>query len=453
MRAIENRPRTLSRRLLVPAFLAIGVVLVAMSLVALHRARTVHRSSRSVVTGTLASVEMVSQLAREIDQQRLLIDQHIFERRLGDMQRVEQRLGEVEAAFAATARAYDRLPPGPAERATWENLERAVDALHAPLDHVLALSRRNFDVEARAAMIPLDAQYAQISAETAELIRINRTEADRAMARWEALHRSSNFLLALLLALGLSLVGFVATVVTRLMAQREGELWQHLSAVEEQNRELDAFAGRVAHDLRGPLTTVSLAASRLVKRLGDPKSGDVLQRGLERMDSVIEDLLSLSRIHVESRGAQCDPAAAAAEVREDLAPRLQKEGATLRMQVEPARCCCAQGLLRQALFNLADNAIKYRRAGVVPEVLVIGRAAGERYVLTVADNGLGMSPDEVAQAFAPFFRAARSAASGTGLGLSIVKRVVEASGGQVGLESQLGEGTKVTIELPITDEC
>ena len=126
--------------------------------------------------------------------------------------------------------------------------------------------------------------------------------------------------------------------------------------------------------------------------------------------------------------------------------------ATLELEVEPARVCCGEGLLTEALANLADNALKYRRPDAPPRITISGRGNGRRYELRVADNGIGMSPDERRQAFSPFYRALRDReVHGTGLGLSIVKRIAEANGGEVAVESTLGEGTTFVIRLLLGD--
>jgi signal transduction histidine kinase len=109
---------------------------------------------------------------------------------------------------------------------------------------------------------------------------------------------------------------------------------------------------------------------------------------------------------------------------------------------------CNPGLLRQLLWNLGENAVKYRRPDAPLSVEVRGRRVGGAYELRLSDNGAGMSPDEVRQAFEPFFRGEGVRDTpGTGLGLSIVKRIVDACGGTISLESALGSGSTFVITL------
>ena len=148
----------------------------------------------------------------------------------------------------------------------------------------------------------------------------------------------------------------------------------------------------------------------------------------------------------------CDPSSVAAGVGDDMSARLEAVAGSLHIEVEPARVRCAEGLLTEALVNLADNALKYCRPDEPPRVALTGRTVGHRYELRVADNGIGMSFDERKQAFAPFYRAHRDpSAPGSGLGLSIVKRIAEASGGDVLVDSALGKGTTFVMHLPLVD--
>jgi signal transduction histidine kinase len=165
------------------------------------------------------------------------------------------------------------------------------------------------------------------------------------------------------------------------------------------------------------------------------------------MRRLIDELLALSRVDRELMETECDPASVAAEVSRTLSQRIEAEGAELRVAVEPGRVRCADGLLRQVIWNLVDNAIKYRRQGVRAEVEVQGKIRERGYELRVCDNGMGMSVEESQRAFEPLYRAGRSRVEGTGLGLSIVKRVAEASGGSVTVESGINQGTTFVIQL------
>src|SRR5581483_4241750 len=253
--------------------------------------------------------------------------------------------------------------PGEAQR--WQQLERRAAALQAPLDDALALSRSKHDGAARAALARLEGQFAEIDRDADALIAINREAAAKTLDEVERLQRSSLALSGWLAAIGIALSLAVFLKVLRLLRQREDRTVHYSAMLEARNRELDAFAGRVAHDLRGPLSTIGLAASQLARRVPDERStGAALGRGVERMRALIDDLLELSRLGPEAPRDSCDPAAAAANVREELAARFAGQDVSLIAEVEPARVQCREALLREVLWNLTDNAVKYRRAGV-----------------------------------------------------------------------------------------
>jgi signal transduction histidine kinase len=252
---------------------------------------------------------------------------------------------------------------------------------------------------------------------------------------------------------GVTLSATLGVATARVLQQRNAKLCDDADRLEASNRELDAFAGRVAHDLRGPLTTATLAMSRLSRQPLAPdqaKAFETLQRSFGRMGDIIQDLLAISRVQASAPAAVCDPAAAAEQLREELAPRVEGSEVSLVIDVQPAMVRCSEGLLRQVMWNLTDNAMKYRRAEVRPHVEVCGRAADDRYELSVRDNGVGISPDETSKVFQPFYRSgAGQNAPGTGLGLSIVKRAVEANGGTISVTSEVGQGSMFVARLPL----
>jgi signal transduction histidine kinase len=252
-------------------------------------------------------------------------------------------------------------------------------------------------------------------------------------------------------AAGLMLTLAVGALTTRLVMRRERELDRRTRELEERNHELDAFSGRVAHDLRGPLTGIGLATATLSRQVPDSGAVAILRRGASRMEALIEDLLALSRADADHPMSAVDPTVAAAEALGDLGPRLEREGGVVHAAVGKGLVRFrGEGLLRQVLTNLVDNALKYRREDAAPVIEVRGRAESGRYLLEVRDNGVGMSKEDARRAFEPLFRArVTREAPGTGLGLAIVKRAVEASGGSVSITSRLGEGSTFALSLPL----
>src|SRR5262249_13868638 len=162
------------------------------------------------------------------------------------------------------------------------------------------------------------------------------------------------------------------------------------------------------------------------------------------------DLLALSRISTQTVGTICQMTDVATHAQEDLASKVEAVSGVLQIDMDPATIAANKGLIRQVLWNLGENAIKYRRQDVPLRLEITGRTTRDSYELTVSDNGSGMSPSVARQAFEPFFRGMETeSAPGTGLGLSVVKRVVEVSGGTILVDSEVGRGTTFRIRFPI----
>lgn len=135
---------------------------------------------------------------------------------------------------------------------------------------------------------------------------------------------------------------------------------------------------------------------------------------------------------------------------EETHPNTGCTGGVLTIEASAAIVSCSEGLLRQALWNLGENAVKYRRSEEQLRVEIHGHVTSNDYEFSVSDNGKGMSSWEISQAWKPFFRGKKAQSiSGTRLGLSIIKRVIEASGGSVFVDSIAGRGTTFRIRLPL----
>jgi signal transduction histidine kinase len=439
---------------LLASFGGIAAIVAVSNLIGTYHAHRARAEAQTDLTNAFASVMVVAQIGRDLDRERLLADTHIAERERVGMERAAARLITVERDLDAAANAYRPLVTFADEAEVWQRVQRELAALRPQIAQVLAASERNEDTAAQRQLAIADADFAHVSADLSRLTEINRAGAVGALARADGMQHSANVLSTALALVAIALTIGVGWAATRLISRREHEILGYAARLEVQNRELDAFAARVAHDLRGPLTTMSMAATGLVKQLPDATGvSELLRRSIGRMERLIHDLLALSRIETQSLGATCDPALVATTVRDELASRVAEAKGTLRVAVEPANVRGSDGLLIEVVSNLIDNAVKYARPDVAPEIQLSGSARDEHYELTVADNGMGMSPDEVRQAFEPFYRARRAKAPGTGLGLSIVKRVAEASGGSVSLQSTLGRGTTLVLRLPIVDDA
>jgi signal transduction histidine kinase len=397
----------------------------------------------------LGSIELVARLSRSLDRGRLLFDAHIAETDLPGMKKIEGEIAVVDAHVADLTRAYEPTIDNDMERNAWRNLQSEIMAVQPQTNRILALSRKNEDTKARAAMKSLEPQFEAIDESTDNLVRLNRANAEIEISRIRGLHRTAVILLVFITVLWTLFVLLTARWVTRLVKQREDEMREATALLEERNRELDAFAGRVAHDLRGPLTAINLAAS-VKNAASEEKTNAIFRRGVAQMGTIIQDLLTLSRISAKTPETSGRTASVAASLEEDLRPKVEAVGGVLHIEMAPATVSCSEGLLRQVLWNLGENSLKYRRQEVQLKIDIRGRIVRRAYEFVVSDNGTGMSPADAQHVFEPFFRGEHQQSTpGTGLGLSIVKRVIEASGGSITFESIVGQGTTFKIHLPL----
>jgi two-component system, OmpR family, sensor kinase len=440
-----------NRLLAVLVFVLIGTASMAVTSFAVTRTRTVERQVQLIVDDALESIRLVARMDHDIDQQRIALDRHLFERQPFDVKNEDATIAGLEADLAAAARAYDPLARFPNERVIWEKARAEIEAVKPPMERAIEFSRESRDAEALQAMAYADTELAALRQDFDQLIAINNKGATGILANISTIRSQLLFTFW-----GMGAATLIGTVLlglwlVRLWARSDAQMALTARMLEERNRDLDAFAGRVAHDIRAPLQAISLAATSLTKTAPqESRTLEVLRRAVGRMDAIVDDLLALARIE-ELRGS-CDPALIAAQIGAEFAGLVQSENGTLRVVADHATVRCSNGLIHQTLANLTENAVKYRRPGVPLQIDISGNVSGEAYDLRVCDNGMGMSSDEAGRVFQPFYRAPRTSnLPGTGLGLSIVKRVAEASGGTVSVETRLGQGTTFVVRLPLAE--
>jgi two-component system sensor histidine kinase/response regulator len=240
-------------------------------------------------------------------------------------------------------------------------------------------------------------------------------------------------------------------------AQLMERLRQHTAELEASNQELDAFAHSAAHDIKNPLARVVGFAELLE---GDYASlpEETLRHSLHRiaqtgrkMSNIVDELLLLSSMrHVEEIDlGPVDMAAIVAEAQDRLDDLIAEHEAEITLP-SPGVWPVAMGYgpwIEEVWVNYLSNAIKY---GGRPPRIELGATEEQDGMIRfwIRDNGPGLTPEEQARLFTPFTRLDRVRAKGHGLGLSIVRRIVERLGGQVGVDSRVGEGSVFSFILP-----
>lgn len=245
-----------------------------------------------------------------------------------------------------------------------------------------------------------------------------------------------------------------------LTATLEVRVAERTAALEEANRDLDAFAHTAAHDLRAPLRGMEGFAQALIEDYGatlDPLASRYAERiaaAARTMDALIQDLLAYAQLgRADIRPGPVSLAQMITRAREQLAEVIARTGAKITVE-EPLPDVWANSvMLQQALLNLLSNALLYVAPDATPEVHISAarrEGAGRPWVrLTVSDRGIGIAPEHVERIFQPFERLhGAEAYPGTGIGLATVRRGIERMGGHVGVESEPGLGSRFWIELP-----
>lgn len=218
------------------------------------------------------------------------------------------------------------------------------------------------------------------------------------------------------------------------------------------------FVATVSHDLRVPLTFMRGYATMLpmVGQL-NPKQGEFADKivvGIEQMSELIEDLLDLNRIEagvgLARETCQLNELvnSAVANFRNNAANK--NIALSLQLADDLPTISGDKTLLRQAISNLVDNAIKYTAAG--GRVKIVSESRDMNVVVSVQDTGIGIAPSDQARLFEKFFRVKQRdtiGIKGSGLGLAIVKSIVERHGGRIWVESRLGQGSSFYMALPL----
>lgn len=218
------------------------------------------------------------------------------------------------------------------------------------------------------------------------------------------------------------------------------------------------FTANVSHELKTPLTSIKgftdMLSSGMVASPADQKRF-ITMIGVEvdRLIDLINDILKLSELEsvaidqTEERSAVLD---AARETASLLEPSAKAAGVTLAVEGEPATVAVPMSRLKELLFNLVGNGIKYSENG--GSVITRVRVQDGKAVISVADQGIGIPQEDQSRVFERFYRVEKGRArknGGTGLGLAIVKHITQLYGGTVSLESEVGKGSTFTVTLPV----
>ena len=259
----------------------------------------------------------------------------------------------------------------------------------------------------------------------------------------------------------------IALILGTVFAAMAGLLaaWRAFRRQLQLNEMKSNFVSSVSHELRAPIASVRLMAENLARgKIPEPERQNEYFRFIvqecRRLSSLIENVLDFSRIEQGRKQYEFEPTNLVALVETTvklMEPYAAEKGVKLELgtcNLQPATCNVELNVdgraIQQALVNLIDNAIKHSAKG---QTVTLGIEAGSQssFNLSVSDQGPGIPKAEQEKIFERFHRLGselRRETQGIGIGLSIVKHIVEAHGGRVTVESEPGQGTRFTINLP-----
>jgi len=293
------------------------------------------------------------------------------------------------------------------------------------------------------------------------------------------LYQQGSYILAVLIVLATALfaTAYMATTVSgelrkrqrevvqlsqRLLRRRTSELERasvEITKLEEEKSRFLRFLGIAAHDLKAPLTAIQgflwVMVGGYAGELTD-KQRNMLERSTYRIKellNLISDLLDIPRIETGQIVQEMKQVSLRQIVRASLGDlRDLAKQKKLRLRVELPldlpKICGSAPRLQQVITNLVSNAINYTPKG---SIIVRVSEVGNEIQVEVLDTGIGVPPQDLSRIFEDFFRASNVETKGTGLGLSIARRIVEAHGGRIWVESpcpETGKGSKFAFTLP-----
>ena len=257
-------------------------------------------------------------------------------------------------------------------------------------------------------------------------------------------------------------------IVDELEAARSArsQLADQALELQRSNAELEQFAYVASHDLQEPLRKVTAFCQLIEKRYGDKLD----ERGTEyiafavdgakRMQVLINDLLTFSRVgRLNPTHADVDLGATLDEALENLDTAIAESSAEIVREGQPLpRIIGDPTLLAMVWQNLIGNAVKFRRDGVTPRVVIDCEQSADEpdapWMLTVTDNGIGIPEEFADKVFVIFQRLhGRDVYTGTGIGLALCKKIIEHHGGSIWIDNSFTEGTRFRFTIPVATDA
>jgi len=422
---------------------------ISSTLLSERAASSVQERTRELSSGALPAIEYLNALRSELFRSQLLIqrDLHadpatraVLRRELADAR------AEIQTAFDA----YLALPSWEVERPLAMLLKSELRQADARLDEVLGSAE---DEESGELLIRAGPSLDRAQATAYGLIQINADQASQLSADIDHARNRSIMIAVVLDALSVFLSVLLCVLAWRAVRYHMDTQEAQQRILGERAAELEAFAGRVAHDILNPLNAVMLALDLLDRGVPLERAVPRARASLGRVHRITDALLSFARAGARPEGpASCFVEPVLAGVIRDVDAGAGHPPVTVEASLDDVKTTCAAclpGVLASIAGNLVSNAIKYiDRDSPERRVRVRAWVRGGRVGVEVEDTGPGIDPKLQRTIFEPYIRGEHHAQPGIGLGLATAKRLCEAHGGHIGVRSERGKGSTFWFELP-----
>jgi len=361
-----------------------------------------------------------------------------------------------------------RRPEAADYREIFEAANDAVFVLDAETGHVLDANRKVTEMfgynRYEAVRLDLDALSAGEFPYTGEraLPGVKRAAAGQSvLAEWRARDRAGRPIWVEASMRGFMLGGQVRVLaVLRDVSQRkraEEELQQANAELQRLSRLKDEFLSMASHELKTPVTSIRILSELAARRPAEinPSHMAAIARQSDQLARLVNDLLDVSRLDLGRVPVEVRPVDLTELLRdlcERLRPVYERHRLVCRLLQAPATVAGDRARLEQVFANLLDNAAKYSPTGGRIELGMSRR--DDLVVVEVADEGIGIAPEDLPHIFERFYKpvAQQAVFPGLGVGLYISKRVVERHGGRIWAETEPGKGSTFFVELPLAQE-
>lgn len=413
---------------------------------------------KQVVLHNAEELVLAERLSREFNAQQALVPVYVLSGNRSLLDQIHESETKVESVLGQL---YD-LAASAEERIEIMKIRRKASELKGAVDEGARLkaagkSRRQLQQHFSSISAPVSFELREMLAQFA-----SAKAEDLAEARDRLNNHTNNLVTGLLLvtALATFFVGLISWLLVRLVRTKR-------RSDEEQDRiflhELHLSNARkeavetVAHDLKNPLSSMSLRMELLRRKLTQDAPAltseiEKLQRVSDSMSRLIQDFLDHAKIEAGKLllvHTHCDPNAILKEILETLQPLAQAK--QIELVISPTgelpSIQCDYDRIVQALENLVGNSIKFTPAGGTITLQAVRN--NQQLVFSVSDTGPGIPQEKLKNIFDRYWQDESAARQGTGLGLAIVSGIAKAHGGNVFAESRLGKGTSVHLWIPI----